>query len=109
MPQPTPEKGKLGHYLRSGQPEPGYPIRDGQCVGPDPAQRAGGIAPQQSGEDAPGGIGSRHAAVTVWKPDGLTDSAKWRIIDSQEANMETEAIVEILGGRRVLGKTIKNP
>jgi putative toxin-antitoxin system antitoxin component (TIGR02293 family) len=35
--------------------------------------------------------------------------AKWRIIDSQEANMETEAIVGILGGRKVLGKTITNP
>jgi putative toxin-antitoxin system antitoxin component (TIGR02293 family) len=29
-------------------------------------------------------------------------------MNSQEANMETEAIVEILGGRKVLGKTIKN-
>jgi putative toxin-antitoxin system antitoxin component (TIGR02293 family) len=28
---------------------------------------------------------------------------------SQEANLETAAIVEILGGRKVLGKTIKNP
>jgi putative toxin-antitoxin system antitoxin component (TIGR02293 family) len=35
-------------------------------------------------------------------------SAKWRIINSQEANMETEAIAQILGGRKVLGKTIKN-
>jgi putative toxin-antitoxin system antitoxin component (TIGR02293 family) len=39
----------------------------------------------------------------------LRNSAKWRNIDSQEAIMETEAIVEILGGRKVLGKTIKNP
>lgn len=39
----------------------------------------------------------------------LKNSAKWRIMDSQEAYMETEAIVEILGGRKVLGKTIKNP
>jgi putative toxin-antitoxin system antitoxin component (TIGR02293 family) len=35
--------------------------------------------------------------------------AKWRIIDSQEAYMETEAIVEVLGGRKVLGKAIKKP
>jgi putative toxin-antitoxin system antitoxin component (TIGR02293 family) len=28
---------------------------------------------------------------------------------SQEATLETAAIVEILGGRKVLGKTIKNP
>lgn len=34
--------------------------------------------------------------------------AKWRIVDSQEAIMETQAIVEILGGRKVLGKAIKN-
>jgi putative toxin-antitoxin system antitoxin component (TIGR02293 family) len=33
--------------------------------------------------------------------------AKWRIIISQETNMETETIVEVLGGRRVLGKAIK--
>jgi putative toxin-antitoxin system antitoxin component (TIGR02293 family) len=30
-------------------------------------------------------------------------------MSSQEANMETAAIVELLGGRKVLGKTIKNP
>ena len=35
--------------------------------------------------------------------------AKWHIINSQEARMETEAIAEILGGRKVLGKTIKKP
>ena len=34
--------------------------------------------------------------------------AKWRNIDSQEAKVETEAIVDILGGRKVLGKAIKN-
>jgi putative toxin-antitoxin system antitoxin component (TIGR02293 family) len=34
--------------------------------------------------------------------------AKWRILTSQETNMETEAIVEVLGGRRVLGKVIRN-
>lgn len=28
---------------------------------------------------------------------------------SQEANMKTEAIAEILGGRKVLGKAIRNP
>jgi putative toxin-antitoxin system antitoxin component (TIGR02293 family) len=28
---------------------------------------------------------------------------------SQEANLETAAIVEILGGRKVLGRSIKNP
>jgi putative toxin-antitoxin system antitoxin component (TIGR02293 family) len=39
----------------------------------------------------------------------LPGSAKWRIINSQEANMETAAIVAVLGGRKVLGKTIKNP
>jgi putative toxin-antitoxin system antitoxin component (TIGR02293 family) len=39
----------------------------------------------------------------------LPDLAKWRIINSQGANMETAAIVEVLGGRKVLGKTIKNP
>jgi putative toxin-antitoxin system antitoxin component (TIGR02293 family) len=33
--------------------------------------------------------------------------AKRRILISQETNMETEAIVEVLGGRRVLGKVIK--
>ena len=30
-------------------------------------------------------------------------------MNSQEANMETAAIVEVLGGRKVLGRTIKNP
>lgn len=35
--------------------------------------------------------------------------AKWRIIVSQEANVETEAIAQVLGGRKVLGKTIKKP
>jgi len=39
----------------------------------------------------------------------LPDLAKWRIMNSQGANMETAAIVEVLGGRKVLGKTIKNP
>ncbi len=34
--------------------------------------------------------------------------ARWRRIKSQEANLETEVIVEVLGGRKVLGKTIKN-
>ena len=33
--------------------------------------------------------------------------AKWRILTSQEAKMGTEAIAEVLGGRKVLGKTIK--
>jgi putative toxin-antitoxin system antitoxin component (TIGR02293 family) len=33
--------------------------------------------------------------------------AKWRILISQETNMETEMIVEVLGGRRVFGKAIK--
>ena len=32
---------------------------------------------------------------------------KWRILISQETNMETETIAEVLGGRRVLGKVIK--
>ena len=35
--------------------------------------------------------------------------AKWRKVDSQKANMETRAIAEILGGRKVLGKAIRNP
>src|ERR1019366_5263808 len=39
----------------------------------------------------------------------LQRSAKWRIISSQRASMETGAIAEILGGRKVLGKAIKNP
>src|SRR5260370_16876949 len=30
-------------------------------------------------------------------------------MDSQEARMKTEAIAEVLGGRRVLGKTIRKP
>jgi putative toxin-antitoxin system antitoxin component (TIGR02293 family) len=34
--------------------------------------------------------------------------AKWRILISQETIMETEAIAEVLGGRRVLGEAIKN-
>jgi putative toxin-antitoxin system antitoxin component (TIGR02293 family) len=34
-------------------------------------------------------------------------SAKWLIIHSQEAKMTTRAIAEVLGGRKVLGKTIK--
>jgi putative toxin-antitoxin system antitoxin component (TIGR02293 family) len=37
----------------------------------------------------------------------LQTLAKWRILFSQETNMETEAIAEVLGGRRVLGKAIK--
>jgi putative toxin-antitoxin system antitoxin component (TIGR02293 family) len=37
----------------------------------------------------------------------LQIGAKWRILISQETNMETETIVEVLGGRRVLGKVIK--
>jgi len=35
--------------------------------------------------------------------------AKWRIISSQEAKMEAAAIAEILGGRKVLGKSVKKP
>lgn len=31
------------------------------------------------------------------------------MIDSQEAKMETQAIVEILGGRKVLGRAIRRP
>src|ERR1035438_3707676 len=42
-------------------------------------------------------------------PSTCHRSAKWRIISSQRASMETEAIAEILGGRKVLGKAIKNP
>jgi putative toxin-antitoxin system antitoxin component (TIGR02293 family) len=34
--------------------------------------------------------------------------AKWRIVNSQEAAMEALAIAEILGGRKVLGKGVKN-
>ena len=39
----------------------------------------------------------------------LLSSAKLPVINSQEAYTETEAIAEVLGGRKVLGKTIKNP
>src|SRR5690348_8657631 len=35
--------------------------------------------------------------------------AIWPVTISQKANMETEAIAEILGGSKVLGKTIKKP
>src|SRR5260370_9901325 len=42
-------------------------------------------------------------------PSTLQRSAKGRIISSQRANMETEAIAEILGGRKVRGKAIKKP
>src|SRR5437879_6075343 len=35
--------------------------------------------------------------------------AKWRIITSQEATMKTAAIAEVLGGRKVLGKSVKKP
>jgi putative toxin-antitoxin system antitoxin component (TIGR02293 family) len=35
--------------------------------------------------------------------------AKWRILISQEAHMETAVIAEVLGGRKVLGKAIKKP
>jgi putative toxin-antitoxin system antitoxin component (TIGR02293 family) len=35
--------------------------------------------------------------------------AKWLIIDSQEANMKSAAIAEVLGGRKVLGKVIRKP
>jgi len=35
--------------------------------------------------------------------------AKWRNLIRQEAKMETEAIAEVLGGRKVLGKAIKKP
>jgi putative toxin-antitoxin system antitoxin component (TIGR02293 family) len=35
--------------------------------------------------------------------------AKWRIISSQEATVETQSIAEILGGRKVLGKAIGKP
>lgn len=41
--------------------------------------------------------------------NGLADFAKWRIINCQEAKVETEAIAEVLGGRRVLGRVIKKP
>jgi putative toxin-antitoxin system antitoxin component (TIGR02293 family) len=34
--------------------------------------------------------------------------ARWPIITSQETMMETEVVAEALGGRRVLGRTIKN-
>src|SRR2546427_141566 len=39
----------------------------------------------------------------------LQCSAKWRNLIRQEARMETEAIAEVLGGRKVLGKAIKKP
>lgn len=39
---------------------------------------------------------------------GLQFLAKWRTLNSQEAKMEIQAIAEILGGRKVLGKTIKH-
>jgi putative toxin-antitoxin system antitoxin component (TIGR02293 family) len=35
--------------------------------------------------------------------------ATWRILNSQEAIMETEAIAAVLGGRKVLGRTIRKP
>ncbi len=35
--------------------------------------------------------------------------AKWRMLNSQKAHMETEMIAEVLGGRKVLGKVIKKP
>jgi putative toxin-antitoxin system antitoxin component (TIGR02293 family) len=34
---------------------------------------------------------------------------KWRTLISQEAGMETEVIAGVLGGRKVLGKTIRKP
>jgi putative toxin-antitoxin system antitoxin component (TIGR02293 family) len=37
------------------------------------------------------------------------DIAKWRIVKSQEATMETETIAEVLGGRKVLRKVVKKP
>ena len=36
-------------------------------------------------------------------------SAKWRIMGSQEARVETEAIAEALGGRKVLKTAVKKP
>jgi putative toxin-antitoxin system antitoxin component (TIGR02293 family) len=41
--------------------------------------------------------------------ENLQSSAKWRILSSQEANMKTEAIAQVLGGRKVLGKAVKKP
>jgi len=35
--------------------------------------------------------------------------AKWRITNRQEATVETAVIAEVLGGRKVLGKSIKKP
>jgi putative toxin-antitoxin system antitoxin component (TIGR02293 family) len=35
--------------------------------------------------------------------------AKWLIIIGQEATMESEVIANVLGGRKVLGKTVKKP
>src|SRR5271163_3497329 len=35
-------------------------------------------------------------------------SAKWRIIISQEAYMTSAAIAEVLGGKKVLGRSIKS-
>lgn len=35
--------------------------------------------------------------------------AKWRIMISQEAKVETEAIAELLGGWKVLGRNVKKP
>jgi putative toxin-antitoxin system antitoxin component (TIGR02293 family) len=40
---------------------------------------------------------------------GLQPSAKWRILISQEATVETEAIAEVLGGRRILGRAVRKP
>jgi putative toxin-antitoxin system antitoxin component (TIGR02293 family) len=42
-------------------------------------------------------------------PEAGSLLAKWRTINSQKAKVETEAIAEVLGGRKVLGKTIKSP
>jgi putative toxin-antitoxin system antitoxin component (TIGR02293 family) len=44
------------------------------------------------------------------EPDNsrLHGVANWRNNNSQEASMETEAIVETLGGRKILGKAVKN-
>jgi putative toxin-antitoxin system antitoxin component (TIGR02293 family) len=39
----------------------------------------------------------------------LKMAAKWRIMNSQEATVETETIAESLGGRKVLGRAIKKP
>jgi len=37
------------------------------------------------------------------------DVAKWRTIFGQEADMEIEAIAQVLGGRKVLRKVVKKP